>query len=98
MIDIIEFPANADGNALQAIHSDHLAITCMQLKPGQCIPLHEHDNDSKLVVLEGKLQLKLSNEMRMVESGMSVFIPANTPHQANTTDGCQVATIFYSRY
>ncbi len=51
------------------------------LKPGAFMPLHQHENtDHVQYILEGKMNVKLGNEEKVVKKGDALYIPADLPH------------------
>jgi mannose-6-phosphate isomerase-like protein (cupin superfamily) len=42
--------------------------------------LHSHETEQCYFILEGNGMMTVGNEAREVTSGMSIFIPSNTPH------------------
>jgi quercetin dioxygenase-like cupin family protein len=67
---------------------DTLAIITEQIAPGDRIPLHTHDVDEAITILEGTAVTRLGEEARRVGPGTVIFIPAGVPHgTANAGDG-----------
>jgi len=51
------------------------------IEPGRGAPLHFHENvDEVLIVIEGTLDFRLSDERRLVGPDSTVAIPAKVPH------------------
>lgn len=50
------------------------------LEVGAGAPLHSHEADELIVVLEGALQVRLGEETHTVQANQTIVIPANTPH------------------
>ena len=59
---------------------ESLAIIREAIAVGDAIPLHTHDVDEAITVLEGEADTRLGAEQRRVGAGTVVFIPAGTPH------------------
>ena len=57
-----------------------LAIITESIAPGDRIPLHTHDVDEAITVLEGTAETRLGGETRRVGAGAVIFIPAGVPH------------------
>jgi quercetin dioxygenase-like cupin family protein len=78
----ITFKATAEqtGGAVTAIEGT--------AAPGEGPPLHEHEQDELIHVLEGTYRVKLGDEMVDAPTGAFVFIPRGTPHTwQNVGDG-----------
>jgi quercetin dioxygenase-like cupin family protein len=66
---------------------DSLAIIRELIAVGDRIPLHTHDVDEAITILDGEAEARLGNDLRRVGAGTVIFIPAGTPHgSANAGD------------
>ena len=64
-----------------------LGIITEEIAPGDRIPLHTHDVDEAITILDGAADTRLGDETRRVGVGTVVFIPAGVPHgTANAGD------------
>lgn len=59
---------------------EHLAIITEAIAPGDRIPLHTHDVDEAITILDGAADARLGDETRRVGNGTVVFIPAGVAH------------------
>lgn len=59
---------------------DSLAIIREAIAVGDRIPLHTHDVDEAITILDGVADARLGNEQRRIGPDAVVFIPAGTPH------------------
>lgn len=59
---------------------DSLAIIREAIAVGDAIPLHTHDVDEAITILDGAADTRLGDERRTVGAGTVIFIPAGTPH------------------
>ncbi|MEP6681563.1 MAG: cupin domain-containing protein [Chloroflexota bacterium] len=59
---------------------DSLALIIEEIAVGDRIPLHTHDVDEAITILQGDAETRLGDERRRVGSGAIIFIPAGTPH------------------
>lgn len=57
-----------------------LAVVEHVVPAGAMAPLHVHDEDEAVRVLEGRVALHLPGEMAWLEPGDSRLVPAGTPH------------------
>jgi quercetin dioxygenase-like cupin family protein len=57
-----------------------LAIITEEIAPGDGIPLHTHDVDEAITILEGTADTRLGDESRRVGPGTVIFIPAGVAH------------------
>lgn len=57
-----------------------LAILLERCAVGDAIPLHRHDVDEAVYVIDGEAEYRLGEVDVRVATGDTVFIPAGTPH------------------
>ena len=57
-----------------------LAIITEEIAPGDGIPLHTHDVDEAITILDGVADTRLGDESRRVGPGAVIFIPAGIAH------------------
>jgi quercetin dioxygenase-like cupin family protein len=54
--------------------------------PGEGPPLHVHDEDEVIYILEGTFRVKLADTIHNAPPGSFVFIPGGTPHTWQNVD------------
>ncbi len=88
-IDIQAIPANevCPGCRLRTPYGENLMLSYLEMDEGAEIPLHDHPHEQGGMLLEGKLELTIGNETRIVEAGSMFLIPGNVPHKAVAVDG-----------
>lgn len=57
-----------------------LAIIREEIAVGDRIPLHTHDVDEAITILDGEAETRLGDDRRRVGAGAVIFVPAGTPH------------------
>lgn len=66
---------------------DSLALLIEEMAVGDRIPLHTHDVDEAIAILDGDAETQLGEERQRVGAGAIVFVPAGVPHgTANAGD------------
>ncbi|MFC1517897.1 cupin domain-containing protein [Candidatus Margulisiibacteriota bacterium] len=60
--------------------SDHTILTLFALAEGQSIAEHVTPFDAQVQVLEGKAELVIGGEKKIVKAGESIIMPANVAH------------------
>lgn len=64
------------------------AMRIFEIEPGGHIPLHDHPWEHEIFVLEGKLRIRIGDEVYEVSNGTAIYIPPNIPHEYwNVGDG-----------
>jgi quercetin dioxygenase-like cupin family protein len=71
---LVTDPGDASGRV------ETLAIIREAIAAGDRIPLHTHDVDEAITILDGSGIARLGDDERPVEPGAVIFIPAGTPH------------------
>ena len=77
------------------IHSKNITIAYWEIREGATIPPHSHINEMIVNVMEGKLQLTIGTETRVLEAGMAAIIDAHVQHTATGITDCKVLDVFY---
>lgn len=57
-----------------------LTVLCERIAPGDGIPLHQHTLEEVFFVDEGRIEATVGDDRDIVGPGVTVFIPARTPH------------------
>ena len=88
-IDIKSLPAIevAPGCRLRTPYGENLMLSYLEMDEGAVIPLHHHPHEQGGMLLEGKLELSIGDEVRIVEPRSMFLIPPNVPHKAVAIDG-----------
>jgi quercetin dioxygenase-like cupin family protein len=84
-----------DGNKLDGIRGrigvsamtfgDHeIGIDFMEMQPGSAFPLHTHEGDHILYVVSGRGLAQVGGEDHPLETGDTIFVPAEHPHSFKT--------------
>lgn len=65
-----------------------LTVFYERIAPGDRIPLHQHTLEEVFFVDEGRIEVMVGDDRDVVGPGVTVFIPARTPHGfRNVGDG-----------
>jgi quercetin dioxygenase-like cupin family protein len=62
-------------------------LSYLEMDEGAVIPLHDHPHEQGGMLLEGKLELTIGDETRVVDAGSMFIIPPNVPHKAVAIGG-----------
>ncbi|MEP9377468.1 cupin domain-containing protein [Aquabacter sp. CN5-332] len=68
-------------------------------EPNAAIPLHSHNCDESVMLLEGHAIAEIDGVQHEVEPGDTTFIPANLPHRfinKSSTEGMKILWIYAS--
>ncbi len=97
-IDFEKIPAfePAPGCVLKTPYGEKLMLSRVEMHAGAEIPLHHHPHEQGGVLLSGKLELQIGDEVRTLKSGEAYLIPGNVPHRAVAIDGPAVVLDVFS--
>jgi mannose-6-phosphate isomerase-like protein (cupin superfamily) len=72
------------GSSYNFVGADHLnvsvSIFLLEAQPGRGAPLHMHEYDEVIIVLEGRARFVAGDEIRETSAGDIVVVKAHTPH------------------
>ncbi len=88
-IDITTIPAQevCPGCRLRTPYGKNLMLSYLEMDEGAEIPLHDHPHEQGGMLLEGKLQLTIGDDTRIVHPRSMFIIPPGVPHRAVAVDG-----------
>jgi mannose-6-phosphate isomerase-like protein (cupin superfamily) len=72
------------GSSYNFVGADHLnvgvSVYLLEMQPGRGAPLHVHEYDEVLFILEGRARLVDGDEIHETSAGDIVVVKAHTPH------------------
>jgi quercetin dioxygenase-like cupin family protein len=77
------------------IHSANMTVAYWDIKAGSSVPLHQHVHEMMVNVIDGKLELTVAGETRILEAGMVAVIPSQVPHTAKGITDCKIIDVFH---
>ncbi len=77
------------------VHSQHMTLAYWTIEPDSSLPRHTHPHEQVLNLLEGRFELTLGDETRLLEPGAVVVIPSNVPHAGRSLTACRILDVFY---
>ena len=88
-IDVNKIPAQevVPGCRLRTPYGQNLMLSYLEMEEGAEIPLHHHPHEQGGMLLEGKLELTIGDEVRVCEPGAMFLIPPDVPHRAVAVEG-----------
>lgn len=81
----------------QLIHTESMTLARVTLLEGGSVPMHEHENEQIVTVLEGRVRFVADGEERIVEAGSSVPLRANVPHEVEALVDSVLLDVFSPR-
>ncbi len=88
-IDLQKIPpiTPVPGCRMRTPFGNNLMLSYLEMDPGAEVPLHHHPHEQGGILIEGRLQLTIGDETRIVAPGAMFLIPPNVPHRAVALDG-----------
>jgi quercetin dioxygenase-like cupin family protein len=77
-------------------YGKNMMISYLEMDDGAEVPLHSHPHEQCGIVLEGRLELTIGDEVREVPPGVPWIIPPNVPHRARARGGPVVVLDVFS--
>jgi quercetin dioxygenase-like cupin family protein len=97
-IDIDKIPPVeiSPGVRVRTPYLKNLMLSYLEMDADSVVPLHKHPHEQGGVLLRGRLELTIGEEVRVVEPGSLFLIPANVPHKARPVGGPVVVLDVFS--
>lgn len=83
------------GYKVRFIHSKNMTLAYWDIEEGALLPEHSHIHEQVANVTEGKFELKVGNETKILEPGQVAIIPSNVKHSGKAITNCKIIDCFY---
>lgn len=77
------------------VHSDNMTLSYWNLEEGAVIPEHSHPHEQVCNMIEGRMELTVGGESRLMTDGSVATIGSNVPHSVKALAPCYVIDVFY---
>ncbi|MCA9101388.1 MAG: cupin domain-containing protein [Pirellulales bacterium] len=84
------------GCRMRTPYGENLMLSYLEMDEGAEVPLHHHPHEQGGMLLKGRLELTIGDEVRVCEAGAMFIIPPHTPHRAVAVDGPAVVLDVFS--
>lgn len=95
-IDDYESVELAPGARARTPYGRNIMLSYLELDEGSVIPEHAHPHEQAGMLLKGRMELMIGNEVRECDPGDMFIIPPNTPHRARPLAGPAVVLDVFS--
>lgn len=82
------------GYKAKFIHSKNMTFAYWTIEEGSSFPEHTHEHEQVLSMLEGKLELKVGRDIKILKSGDVAIIPSNMPHSGKAIKKVTAIDVF----
>ncbi len=64
------------------------------IEKGAELPEHSHTHEQVVNILEGKFEMTVGGELKIIEPGDIIVIPSNIPHTGRALTKCRILDVF----
>lgn len=83
------------GLEFRPVLGERLLVNFVRFEPHTEAPVHTHEEEQVVVVLEGEIEFDVDGDVRTLRSGEAIHLPPHVPHGARTLDSsCYEIDIF----
>lgn len=76
-------------------HTNNMTLAFWNVKAGSSVPEHSHIHEQIVTVREGRFELTVNGESKILDEGMIAVIPSNIKHSGIAITDCKLLDIFY---
>ena len=77
----------AAGVRVRTPYGRNIMLSLLEMATGAEVPMHSHPTEQAGMLLEGRMELTIGDETRVVEPGASYFVPPGVRHRAVAVGG-----------
>ena len=79
----------------KTIHTGTMTLMYWTVKKGAIMPIHSHIHEQISHVLEGKFELTVDDETKVLEPGIVAVIPPQVKHGGKALTACLLLDVFH---
>lgn len=84
------------GVHIRILVGDRLMYSIVRIEPLAVVPTHQHAHEQLSYMLDGELEMWISDDRRVIRRGDMCVIPSDVPHGGQATAaGCLVLDAFH---
>jgi quercetin dioxygenase-like cupin family protein len=83
------------GYRARFLHSENMTLAYWDVDQGAALPEHSHPHEQIANVLEGRFELTVAGESRILEPGQVAVIPSDVPHSGRAITACKLLDAFH---
>jgi len=83
------------GYTVKFIHSKNMTFAYWDIKKDAPLPEHAHTHEQVATMIEGKFELTIDGETKVVQKGDVAIIPSNVKHSGKAITDCKILDVFY---
>jgi len=82
------------GYAGRFLHGTGMSVAHWTVRAGSGFPEHRHPHEQIAMVVEGRFEMTVAGETRVLEPGTVAVIPSNVPHSGRALTACRLVDVF----
>ena len=82
------------GYAGRFLHSEKMSVAHWTVAEGSGFPEHAHPHEQVAMVVEGRFEMTVAGETRVLDAGTSAVIPGNVRHSGRALTPCRLIDVF----
>ena len=76
------------------VHSDRVTLAFWRIRKDTPVPLHNHENEQIVNVLEGELEFTIDGVTEILGPGCIAVVPSGASHSGRALSDCRVVDTF----
>jgi len=93
-VDSLQEKEVVPGYRGRALHTGTMTYMYWTVDAGAEMPRHTHPHEQVAHVLEGRFELEVDGEVRILEPGIVAAIPPHVPHGGRAITACRLLDVF----
>ncbi len=94
-IDAIDAKELVEGFKARFVHGENMTFAYWDIAKGARLPSHSHVHEQVVNMLEGRFELTVDGETRLLAAGDVVIIPPNAEHAGMAVTQCRILDVFH---
>jgi quercetin dioxygenase-like cupin family protein len=83
------------GCRVKAVHSENMTFAYWSVQEGSLLPEHSHIHEQVVTLIEGRFELIVDGNSKILEPGWVAIIPPNAQHSGRAMTHCRIIDVFY---
>jgi quercetin dioxygenase-like cupin family protein len=83
------------GYAGRFLHGTALSVAHWTVAEGSGFPEHAHPHEQIAMVVEGRFEMTVGGETRLLDAGTVAVIPSNVRHSGRAVTSCRLIDVFH---
>ena len=77
------------------VHTDNMTLAHWTIKGGASLDEHAHEHEQVVNMIDGRFELTMGGQSKILEPGITAVIPSNVPHTGRAVTDCKIIDVFY---